>query len=71
MLFTLASSPQKVFTRDELVRNALGYEFEGYERSVDAHIKNIRQKLEDDPRNPAFILTIYGVGYKFIGEKDA
>lgn len=71
VLFTLASSPEKVFTRDELVRNALGYEFEGYERSIDAHIKNIRQKIEDDPRNPTFILTIYGVGYRFIGKKDA
>lgn len=70
VLFTLASSPQKVFTRGELVERALGYQFEGYERSVDAHIKNIRHKIEDDPKNPSFILTIYGVGYKFIGKRD-
>lgn len=70
VLFTLASTPQKVFTRDELVEKALGYQFEGYERSIDAHIKNIRQKIEDDPKNPSFILTVYGVGYKFIGRRD-
>ncbi len=70
VLFTLASSPNKVFTRDELVENALGYQFEGYERSIDAHIKNTRQKLEDDPKKPEFILTIYGVGYRFIARRD-
>jgi len=71
VLYTLASSPQRVFTREELVQRALGYEFEGYERSIDAHIKNIRHKIEDDPRNPSFILTVYGVGYRFSGKKDA
>ncbi len=70
ILAVLASSPGRVFTRGELVDHALGYQFEGYERSIDAHIKNIRQKIEDDPRNPVFIHTIYGVGYKFIGIKD-
>jgi two-component system OmpR family response regulator len=70
VLFTLASFPQKVFTREELVEKALGYQFEGYERSIDAHIKNIRRKVEDDPKNPAFILTVYGFGYRFIGKKD-
>ncbi|MDA8339660.1 MAG: response regulator transcription factor [Nitrospiraceae bacterium] len=70
VLFTLSSAPTKVFTRDELVEKALGYQFEGYERSIDAHIKNIRQKLEDDPKNPAFILTVYGVGYRFSGQRD-
>jgi two-component system OmpR family response regulator len=71
VLFTLASTPGKVFTRDELVEKALGYQFEGYERSVDAHIKNIRRKIEDDPKTPLFILTIYGVGYRFSGKRDA
>ena len=70
VLFTLASSSGRVFTRDELVQKALGYQFEGYERSIDAHIKNIRQKIADDPKKPRFILTIYGVGYKFIGKRD-
>lgn len=71
LLHTLASYPGKVFTREELVEKALGYQFEGYERSIDAHVKNIRHKIEDDPRNPSLILTIYGVGYRFSGKKDA
>jgi two-component system OmpR family response regulator len=71
VLFTLASYPGKVFTREELVDKALGYQFEGYERSIDAHIKNIRHKLEDDPRTPSLILTIYGVGYRFSARRDA
>src|SRR4030067_1312662 len=70
VLFTLSSAPTKVFTRDELVEKALGYQFEGYERSIDAHIKNIMQKIEDDPKNPSLILTVYGFGYRFIGKKD-
>ena len=70
ILSVLAGSPGRVFTRGELVDGALGYQFEGYERSIDAHIKNIRQKIEDDPRSPLFITTVYGVGYKFSGKKD-
>jgi DNA-binding response OmpR family regulator len=70
VLFSLATAPGKVFTREELVDKALGYQFEGYERSIDAHIKNLRQKIEDDPKKPALILTIYGVGYRFSGKKD-
>lgn len=70
ILFTLASTPEKVFTREALVESALGYQFEGYERSIDAHIKHIRQKIGDDPKKPTFILTIYGVGYKFTGKLD-
>ncbi len=70
VLFTLACTPQKVFTRSELVEKALGYQFEGYERSVDAHIKNIRRKIGDDPQNPSVIQTIYGVGYRFSGNRD-
>ena len=70
LLFTLASAPHRVFTRSELVEKALGYQFEGYERSVDAHIKNVRRKIEDDPQNPSFIHTIYGVGYRFSVDRD-
>ncbi len=70
VLFALASAPHRVFSRSELVEKALGYQFEGYERSVDAHIKNIRRKLDDDPQNPVFIQTIYGVGYRFTGNRD-
>jgi DNA-binding response OmpR family regulator len=71
VLYSLASAPGKVFTREDLVEKALGYQFEGYERSIDAHIKNIRHKIEDDPKNPSFIITIYGVGYRFSGKRDA
>lgn len=71
ILLALAASPQKVFSRDELVEKAMGYRFEGYDRSIDAHVKNIRQKLGDDPRSPRFIQTIYGAGYRFAGKKDA
>ncbi|GAB4389961.1 MAG: response regulator transcription factor [Thermodesulfovibrionales bacterium] len=70
VLYTLASSPGKVFSREELVSRALGYQFEGYDRSVDAHVKNIRHKIEDDPRDPSFIHTVYGVGYRFSARKD-
>lgn len=70
VLFTLASSPGRVLTREVIVDKALGYQFEGYERSVDAHIKNLRQKIEDDPKNPSLILTIYGFGYRFSGKRD-
>lgn len=71
VLSALAGTPHRVFTRGELVEKALGYQFEGYERSVDAHIKNIRRKLDEDPQNPTFIQTIYGVGYRFSGNRDA
>ncbi len=71
LLQTLATSPYRTFTRDELVSKALGYQFEGYERSIDAHIKNLRQKLEADPKNPVWLKTVYGVGYQFCGDRDA
>jgi len=71
VLYTIASRPAKVFTREDLVERALGYQFEGYDRSIDAHIKNIRHKIEPDPKNPALIITIYGVGYRFSGKRDA
>ncbi|MDR3287826.1 MAG: response regulator transcription factor [Peptococcaceae bacterium] len=68
ILSALIKYPGKVFTREELIALALGDEFEGYDRAIDSHIKNIRQKIEDDPRNPAYILTVHGLGYKFGGE---
>lgn len=71
LLLTMASSPGRTFTRDELVSRALGYQFEGYDRSIDAHVKNLRQKIEKDPRVPEYLKTVYGVGYLFAGERDA
>ena len=71
LLFTLAAAPQKIFTREELIDKVMGYQFEGYERNIDSHIKNIRHKLGEDPHSPEFVLTIYGLGYRFAGVTDA
>lgn len=68
ILAALIKYPGKVFTRNELIETALGSDFDGYDRAIDSHIKNLRQKLEDDPKSPVYILTIHGVGYKFGGE---
>ncbi len=70
ILVSLCERPGMVLSRLQLVNMVQGYDFEGYERTIDAHVKNLRQKIEDDPRNPTFIKTIYGIGYKFIGAKD-
>ncbi len=67
ILSALIKYPSKVFTRDELICAALGDEFDGFHRAIDTHVKNIRQKLEDDPKNPVYILTVHGVGYRFGG----
>jgi two-component system OmpR family response regulator len=48
----------------------LGYDFEGYDRTIDAHIKNIRHKIKDDQKRPSYLQTVYGVGYKFVGVSD-
>lgn len=67
ILTTIAKYPSKVFTREELISIALGGNFDGYERTIDSHIKNLRQKIEKDPKNPEYVLTIRGIGYKFGG----
>ncbi len=64
ILQVLMRSPGHVFTRTELIETALHFEYEGLERSLDTHIKNLRKKIEDDPRNPDYIQTVYGVGYR-------
>jgi len=66
LLAKLASQPGRVFTRAQLLDAIHGVAFESYERAIDAHIKNIRRKLEPDPRQPRYILMVYGVGYKFV-----
>jgi DNA-binding response OmpR family regulator len=68
LLVALTRYPNKVFTREELIASAYGDEFEGYDRTIDSHIKNLRQKVESDPKNPCYVRTIHGVGYKFGGE---
>ena len=71
LLFTLAATPQKTFAREELIDKVMGYRCDGYDRNIDSHIKNIRHKLGDDPHSPVFVLTVYGLGYRFGGVKDA
>lgn len=68
ILMTMAKYPDKTFTREELVFLVLGEDYDGYDRTIDTHIKNLRQKMENDPKDPKYILTIYGVGYRFGGE---
>jgi DNA-binding response OmpR family regulator len=70
ILLSLAEKPNIVFSRLQLINIVQGFDFDGFDRVVDAHIKNIRHKIEDDPSKPSFIKTIYGAGYKFIGRQD-
>ena len=70
ILHALAAHPGRIFNRETLIETALDYHFEGYDRTVDAHIKNIRKKIESDPRKPEYVQTVYGVGYRFGGRKD-
>jgi DNA-binding response OmpR family regulator len=71
LLVTLSSRPGRVWSRYELVSRVQGQGYQGYERTVDAHVKNLRRKLGDDPREPTFVVTVPGVGYKFGARPDA
>jgi two-component system, OmpR family, response regulator RegX3 len=70
LLTTIARYPGRVYSRMELVEKVLGYDFEGYERTIDSHVKNLRAKLDDDPRDPTYIYTVHGVGYRFEAPKS-
>ena len=65
ILAAMARQPGRVFTRAQLLDAVRGVAFESYERAIDAHIKNIRKKIEPDPRTPRYVLTVFGVGYRF------
>ncbi len=67
IISALAAHPEKVFTRDELIAIVSGDDFTGFDRVIDTHIKNIRQKIEAESKNPRYILTVHGFGYKFGG----
>ncbi len=69
LLAALTRSPGRVFTRLQLIDLVQGHAFEGYERTIDAHVKNLRHKLEPDPRRPRYVLTVHGVGYR-LAEPD-
>ncbi len=65
LLGVLALQPGRVFSRDQLIEKALGTNFDGFERTIDAHIRNLRRKVEPDPSHPVYIKTVYGAGYAF------
>ena len=69
LLNTLLTNPGQIFSREQLLEKAFGFEYEGFDRTIDTHIKNIRQKIEDDSKKPVYIITVYGIGYKFGGSK--
>lgn len=65
LLETFISNPGRAFSRMELLERTQGFAYDGYERTVDVHIKNLRKKIESDPANPTYVLTVFGVGYRF------
>ncbi len=65
ILFSLAKYNKKIFTREELIEIALGDDFDGYDRAIDSHIKNLRSKIESDTSKPVYIITVRGFGYRF------
>jgi DNA-binding response OmpR family regulator len=69
LLATMARQPGRVFSRAQLLSSVRGVAFESYERAIDAHIKNIRRKIEPDPHNPRYLLTVFGVGYRFADQR--
>ena len=71
ILELLASSPGRVFSRLQIVEQVQGYAFDGYERTIDAHVKNLRRKVEENPKEARYIQTVYGVGYKVVGDNHA
>ena len=69
LLATLAARPGRIFTRAQLLDALRGIAFESYERAIDSHVKNLRHKIEPDPRRPRYLLTVYGVGYRFADDR--
>jgi DNA-binding response OmpR family regulator len=70
ILAVFIKEPGRVFSREQLIENAFGYDFEGFDRTVDVHILHLRRKLEPDPNHPRYIKTVYGAGYKFLEERN-
>jgi two-component system, OmpR family, alkaline phosphatase synthesis response regulator PhoP len=69
LLLLLASNPGVTYDRKELLNQVWGYDFEGYEHTVNSHINRLRNKLETNPNNPEYVLTTWGIGYKFNDQK--
>jgi len=70
LLGVLVREPNRVFSREQLINRIFGGDFDGFDRTVDVHILNLRRKLEPEPANPRFIKTVYGMGYKFAREQE-
>lgn len=70
LLATMAKQPGRVFSRLDLLEHAFGFDYEGFERTVDVHIMNLRKKIEPDPAQPSYIQTVYALGYKFEDKHD-
>ena len=70
LLGVLAREPGRVFSRGDLIEKALGYDFAGFDRTIDVHILNLRRKIEQAPNRPRYIKTVYGAGYKFVGDEQ-
>ncbi len=70
ILKTIFSNPNKIYSRDEIIELTFGFDYDAYDRAIDTHIKNIRSKIEDNPKKPMYIKTIYGMGYKSGGIDD-
>jgi two-component system response regulator RegX3 len=68
LLLTLARTPGRVFSRFELINRVQGHDYDGYERTIDAHVKNLRRKVEPDPHAPRWLQTVHGVGYRLAAE---
>jgi DNA-binding response OmpR family regulator len=67
ILELMLGRPHKIFTRDEIIQSVMSGDFDGFDRTIDTHVKNLRQKIEDDPKSPKYILTVYGLGYRYGG----
>ena len=65
LLALLAEQPGRIFTRDQIINGAFGYDYDGFDRTVDVHIANLRRKIEPDGRKPRYVQTVHGVGYRF------
>jgi DNA-binding response OmpR family regulator len=68
LLEVIAGDPGRAFSRLDLLDRVFGHDFEGFERTVDVHVKNLRKKIEPDPKQPVYVKTVYGMGYKFDGD---
>lgn len=66
ILYTMVKSPHRVYSRNQLITYALEDAFDGYDRTIDSYIKSIRKKIEKNPRRPHYIITVHGVGYKYV-----